>query len=108
MDIKFILLVIGVFIFTLGYVNQNKYNCNIIPSLDRFQEQDLRNLFSKQSAFMNYSRDLNYYGDTDDQDIVTNRGSRSLPIMVRSDDYIDSSSSQSEEYRSSSGSYGGR
>ena len=35
MDIKFILLVIGVFIFTLGYVNQNKYNCNIIPSLNR-------------------------------------------------------------------------
>ena len=28
MDIKFILLVIGVFIFTLGYVNQNKYSCS--------------------------------------------------------------------------------
>ena len=98
MDIKFILLIIGVFIFTLGYVNQNKYNCNIIPSLDRFQEQDLRNLFNKQSAFMKYKRDLNYYEDTDDQDIVTNRGSRPLPIMVRSGDYLDAVSSQSQEY----------
>ena len=33
MNIKFILLVIGLFLFTVGYVNQNKYNCNIIPSL---------------------------------------------------------------------------
>ena len=98
MDIKFILLIIGVFIFTLGYVNQNKYNCNIIPSINRFQEQDLRNLFNKQSAFMNYSRDLNYFEDTDDQDIVTNRGSRPLPIMVRSGDYLDAVSSQSQEY----------
>ena len=60
MDIKFILLVIGIFIFTLGYVNQNKYNCNIIPSLNKMQEQDLRNLFNKQSAFMKYKRDLNF------------------------------------------------
>ena len=29
MDIKFILLMIGLFLFTLGYVNQNKYNCYI-------------------------------------------------------------------------------
>ena len=33
MDIKFILLVIGLFIFTLGYVNQNKYNCIIFTCL---------------------------------------------------------------------------
>ena len=89
MDIKFILLVIGVFIFTLGYVNQNKYNCNIIPSLNKMKEQDLRKLFYDNSAFMNYSRDLNYYEHTDDQDIVTNRGSRPLPIIVRSSDYLD-------------------
>ena len=60
MDIKFILLVIGVFIFTLGYVNQNKYNCNIIPSLNKMQEQDLRKLFYDNIAFMDYERDLNY------------------------------------------------
>ena len=56
MDIKFILLVIGIFIFTLGYVNQNKYNCNIIPSLDKMQEQDLRNLFNKQNAFVDWDK----------------------------------------------------
>ena len=72
MDIKFILLVIGIFIFTLGYVNQNKYNCNVIPSLDRIQEKDLKNLFNRDSSFMNYNRDLNYFGNTNDKDIVTN------------------------------------
>ena len=36
MNIKFILLVIGLFLFTVGYVNQNKYNCNIIPSLEKY------------------------------------------------------------------------
>jgi hypothetical protein len=30
MDIKFILLMIGIFFITIGYVNQNKYNCNVI------------------------------------------------------------------------------
>ena len=68
MDIKFILLVIGVFIFILGYVNQNKYNCNIIPSLNRMQEQDLKNLFYKNSAFLDYDRDLNYLEDTSKKD----------------------------------------
>ena len=52
MEIKFILLIIGLFIFTLGYVNQNKYNCNIIPSLDRYQEQDLKKLFYKDDIFL--------------------------------------------------------
>jgi hypothetical protein len=106
MDVKFILLVIGIFIFTLGYVNQNKYNCNIIPSLDRMQEQDLRNLFNKQSSFMNYSRDLNYNEETGGQDIVTNAGSRPLPIMVSSSDYLDSIGSQSKEYSNKVGTYG--
>ena len=109
MDIKFILLVIGVFIFILGYVNQNKYNCNIIPSLNRMQEQDLKNLFYKNSAFLDYDRDLNYLEDTSKKDIVRNVGMRTLPINVSSDDYIDSIDSQAIEYRSSDGtSYGGR
>ena len=89
MDIKFILLIIGIFIFTLGYVNQNKYNCNIIPSLDKMQERDLRKLFYDNSAFMDYERDLNYLEDTSDKDIITNRGSRPLPIIVRTSDYLD-------------------
>ena len=89
MDIKFIFLIIGIFIFTLGYVNQNKYNCNIIPSLNKMQEQDLRKLFYNNSAFMDYERDLNYLEDISDKDIITNRGSRPFPIIVRSRDYSD-------------------
>jgi len=108
MDIKFVLLVIGIFIFTLGYVNQNKYNCNIIPSLNKMQEKDLRKLFYKNSAFVDYERDLNFLEDTDQQDIVTNTGSRRSPIIVQSDDYLDSIDSQSTEYRSASGLYGSR
>ena len=108
MDIKFILLVIGIFIFTLGYVNQNKYNCNIVPSLNRMQERDLRKLFYNNSAFVDYERDLNLLEDTDQQDIVTNTGSRRSPIIVQSDDYLDSINSQSTEYGSTSGLYGGR
>ena len=109
MDIKFILLVIGVFIFTLGYVNQNKYNCNIIPSLNRIQEQDLKNLFYKNSSFLNYDRDLNYLEDTK-KDIVRNIGMRPLPIDVKQDDYLDSVVSQSQEYSNpiSNIAYGGR
>jgi hypothetical protein len=53
MDIKFILLVIGLFIFTLGYVNQNKYNCNITPSLDKLQVQDLSKLFYSKDVLLN-------------------------------------------------------
>ena len=50
--IKFILLMTGIFLFTLGYVNQNKYNCNIIPSLDKKDEdQDLGDLFYKKDVF---------------------------------------------------------
>jgi len=45
MELKFIILMIGLFLFVLGYVNQNKYNCNIIPSLDKRQHQDLKDLF---------------------------------------------------------------
>ena len=92
MDVKFILLIIGIFIFTLGYVNQNKYDCNIIPSLNKMQEQDLRSFFNKDSAFMKYKRIVS------DKDIITNTGYRPLPIMVSSDDYIDYSDSQSTEY----------
>ena len=108
MDIKFILLVIGIFIFTLGYVNQNKYNCNIVPSLNRLQERDLRKLFYKNSAFVDYERDLNFLENTDEKDIVTNTGSRRSPIIVQSDDYLDSINSQSTEYGTTSGKYGGR
>ena len=46
MNIKFMILMFGLFLFILGYVNQNKYNCNISPSLDRKIQQDLSNLFS--------------------------------------------------------------
>ena len=52
MDIKFILLMTGLFLFTLGYVNQNKYNCNIIPSLDKIQDQDLSKLFYKKDILL--------------------------------------------------------
>ena len=45
MDIKFILLMIGILFFVLGYVNQNKYNCNINPSLNNIQSQQLVDLF---------------------------------------------------------------
>ena len=112
MDIKFILLVIGVFIFTLGYVNQNKYNCNIIPSLNRIQEQDLKKLFYKDSAFLNYNRDLNFLETDLDPLMINNRGSRPLSMIVSSDDYIDynSSESQADEYTTSGTNqrYGGR
>ena len=47
------LLVIGLFLFTVGYVNQNKYNCNIIPSLEKEQEQNLRELFYNNNVFFN-------------------------------------------------------
>ena len=105
MDIKFILLVIGVFIFTLGYVNQNKYNCNIIPSLNKIQEQDLKNLFYKNSSFLNYNRDLNYFEDISEKDIVRNIGSRPLPINVQQDDYLEyvDVKSQSNEYTTPGG-----
>ena len=96
MDIKFVLLVIGIFIFTLGYVNQNKYNCNIIPSLDKMQEQDLRNLFNRGSAFINYNRDLNYYEDTNSKDIITNKSvHRPKPKIISKDDYLNNVKSQS-------------
>jgi hypothetical protein len=93
MDIKFILLVIGVFIFTLGYVNQNKYNCNIIPSLNKMQEQDLKKLFYKDSTFLNYDRDSNFLESGLDPKMINNTGSRPLPIMVKSSDFIDSGTS---------------
>ena len=93
MDIKFILLVIGVFIFTLGYVNQNKYNCNIIPSLNKMQEQDLKKLFYKDSAFLNYNRDLNSLETNSDPLMINNRGSRPLSIKVKSSDFIGSDTS---------------
>ena len=59
MDIKFILLMTGLFLFTLGYVNQNKYNCNIIPSLNKLQEQDLKNLFYDNNIFMDNNNNNN-------------------------------------------------
>ena len=84
MDIKFILLVIGLFIFTLGYVNQNKYNCNINPSLNKIQGRDLKKLFYDNSEFLNYQR---------------NSGPRPDPIMITSDDFLGGGSGgQSSEY----------
>jgi len=50
MELKFIILMIGLFLFVLGYVNQNKYNCNIIPSLDKRQHQDLKDLFYNKNV----------------------------------------------------------
>lgn len=94
MDIKFVLLVIGIFIFTLGYVNQNKYNCNIIPSLDRLQEQDLKNLFYKDSEFLNYKRTM------DDGTVYQNVGSRYLKQIINSDDdNLGVTESESTEYK---------
>jgi len=62
MDIKFILLMTGIFLFTLGYVNQNKYNCNIIPSLDKKEEeQDLSNLFYKKDVLLERDPDSKIY-----------------------------------------------
>ena len=61
MDIKFILLMTGLFLFTLGYVNQNKYNCNIIPSLDNKQVQDLSKLFYKKDVLLERDPDSEIY-----------------------------------------------
>tara|TARA_B110000858_G_C17784831_1_gene466643 strand:+ start:1112 stop:1459 length:348 start_codon:yes stop_codon:yes gene_type:complete len=61
MDIKFILLMTGIFLFTLGYVNQNKYNCNITPSLDKKEEQDLSNLFYKKDVLLERDPDSKIY-----------------------------------------------
>ena len=93
MDIKFILLIIGIFIFTLEYVNQNKYNCNIIPSLDRLQEQDLKNLFYKDNEFLNYKRTM------DDGTVYQNVGSRYSKQIISSDDNLDVTESESTEYK---------
>ena len=86
MEIKFILLIIGLFIFTLGYVNQNKYNCNITPSLDRYQEQDLKKLFNKGSAFLDYERTLKNEDGT--ETIIRNIGARPQPVEIGSQEYI--------------------
>ena len=61
MDLKFILLMTGLFLFTLGYVNQNKYNCNIIPSLDNKQVQDLSKLFYKKDVLLERDPDSEIY-----------------------------------------------
>tara|TARA_B110000483_G_scaffold52316_1_gene65147 strand:- start:195 stop:458 length:264 start_codon:yes stop_codon:yes gene_type:complete len=87
MDIKFILLVIGLFIFTLGYVNQNKYNCNINPSLNKMQERDLQKLFYDNSAFLDYERNI----ENEDGTIVRsirNIGERLGPIKISSGDHV--------------------
>ena len=89
MDIKFILLVIGLFIFTLGYVNQNKYNCNINPSLNKMQERDLKKLFYDNSVFLDYEKNI----ENEDGNIertIRNIGARQKPIMITSDDYLGS------------------
>jgi len=98
MDIKFILLVIGLFIFTLGFVNQNKYNCNINPSLNKIQGRDLKKLFYDNSEFLNYQRNIkNYDGSIDTT--IRNSGPRPDPIMITSDDFLGGSSGgQSSEY----------
>ena len=98
MDIKFILLVIGLFIFTLGYVNQNKYNCNINPSLNKMQERDLQKLFNDNSAFLDYERNIK--GDNGNiERTIRNIGTRPEAIMVASDKFVgDGSGGQSSEY----------
>jgi hypothetical protein len=98
MDIKFILLVIGLFIFTLGYVNQNKYNCNINPSLNKMQERDLQKLFNDNSAFLDYERNIKGENGNIER-TIRNIGSRPEAIMVASDDYVGGGSGgQSSEY----------
>jgi hypothetical protein len=87
MDIKFILLVIGLFIFTLGYVNQNKYNCNINPSLNKMQETDLKTLFYNNSAFLDYERDIKNEEGTIVRSI-RNIGERLGPIKISSGDHV--------------------
>ena len=84
MDIKFILLVIGVFIFTLGYVNQNKYNCNIIPSLEKQQEQNLRKLFYNNNVFLNRRTDnlLYTYNESGDRVSADNMIGEIIPSGV--------------------------
>jgi hypothetical protein len=95
MDIKFILLVFGLFIFTLGYVNQNKYNCNIIPSMENTQE--LKDLFFDDSEFLDYDRK---FGDT----TIRNIGSRRSPTIINEEQNIDEiNTSQATEYRINGG-----
>ena len=87
MDIKFILLVIGLFIFTLGFVNQNKYNCNINPSLNKMQETDLQKLFYDNSSFLDYERNIiNDDGSIDRT--IRNIGARQKPIMITNGDHV--------------------
>lgn len=62
MDIKFILLMTGIFLFTLGYVNQNKYNCNITPSSDKKEEEeDLSKLFYNKDVLLERDPDSKIY-----------------------------------------------
>lgn len=82
MDIKFTLLVIGLFIFTLGYVNQNKYNCNIDPSLNKMQETDLKNLFYNNSAFLDYERNIK--DENGNMETIKNKGLRRESIIIPS------------------------
>ena len=62
MELKFIILMIGLFLFILGYVNQNKYNCNIIPSLDKRQHQDLKDLFYDKNVKVRAIQDYTLTG----------------------------------------------
>ena len=55
-NIKFILLIIGLFLFVIGYVNQNKYNCNISPSIDKKIEQNLKDLFYDKNILLDSDR----------------------------------------------------
>ena len=81
MNIKFILLVIGLFLFTMGYVNQNKYNCNIIPSLEKEQEQNLRKLFYNENVFLNRRNDnlLYTYNESGDRVSADNMIGQRIP-----------------------------
>ena len=63
MELKFIILMIGLFLFILGYVNQNKYNCNIIPSLDKRQHQNLKDLFYDKNVKVRAIQDYTLTGD---------------------------------------------
>ncbi len=87
MNIKFILLAIGLFLFTIGYVNQNKYNCNIIPSLEKQQEQNLRKLFNNNNVFLNRRTDNLLYTYNEEgvkvsaTDIVGERNTGSIPAI---------------------------
>lgn len=90
MNIRFILLAIGLFLFTIGYVNQNKYNCNIIPSLEKLQEKELNNLFENDNVFINRrnNNQLYTYNEDGERVLYSNDNNEVGYRIIRSTDTI--------------------